>query len=86
MLCFIGVSEMIRLSLQNDGSEACNFIKKETRRNVFFCKFCIIFKNTSFIEHLRWLLLKKIPYSLLLQAIVGTTFFIKSMSTPNMNS
>ena len=31
----------------------CNFIKKETMPQVFFCEFCKIFKNTFFIEHLR---------------------------------
>ena len=34
----------------------CNFIKKETLAQVFSCEFCEIFKNTFFIEHLRWLL------------------------------
>ena len=29
----------------------------ETLAKVFFCEFCEIFKNTFFIEHLRWLLL-----------------------------
>ena len=28
------------------------FIKKETLAHVFYCKFCEIFKNTFFIEHL----------------------------------
>ena len=37
--------------------EACNFLKKETLSQVFSCKFCEIFKNTFFTEHLRWLLL-----------------------------
>ena len=32
--------------------EACNFIKKETLAQVFYCEFCEIFKNTFFIEHL----------------------------------
>ena len=32
--------------------EACNFIKKETLAQVFFCEFCEISKNTFFIEHL----------------------------------
>ena len=32
---------------------ACNFIKKETLAQVFFCEFCEISKNTFFIEHLR---------------------------------
>ena len=32
--------------------------KKRLRRRLFPCEFCEIFKNTFFIEHLRWLLLK----------------------------
>ena len=32
---------------------ACNFIKKETLVQVFFCEFCGISKNTFFTEHLR---------------------------------
>ena len=28
--------------------EACNFIKKETLAQVFFCEFCKILKNTFF--------------------------------------
>ena len=31
---------------------ACNFIKKETSTQVFSWKFCEIFKNTFFTEHL----------------------------------
>ena len=30
---------------------ACNFIKKETLAQVFFCEFCEISKNTFFTEH-----------------------------------
>ena len=37
--------------------EACNFIKKVTLAQVFFCEFCEISKNTFSSEHLRWLLL-----------------------------
>ena len=33
--------------------QACNFIKKETLVQLFSCKFCEIFKNTFFTEHLR---------------------------------
>ena len=33
-----------------------NFIKKETLAQVFSCEFYEIFKNTFFIEQLRWLL------------------------------
>ena len=33
--------------------QACNFIKKETPTQVFSCKFCEIFNNTFFTEHLR---------------------------------
>ena len=32
---------------------ACNFIKKETLAQAFFCEFCKTFKNTFFTEHLR---------------------------------
>ena len=32
--------------------EPCNFVKKETLAQVFFCEFCEIFKITSFTEHL----------------------------------
>ena len=32
---------------------ACNFIKKETPTQVFFCAICYIFKNTKLEEHLR---------------------------------
>ena len=32
--------------------EGCNFINKETLAHVFSCKFCEIFKNILFIEHL----------------------------------
>ena len=32
--------------------EFCNFIKKETPTQVFFCEFHKIFKNISFTEHL----------------------------------
>ena len=38
--------------------EACDFIEKETLTQVFSCKFCKISRNTFFIEHLWWLLLK----------------------------
>ena len=31
---------------------SCNFIKKETLAQGFFCEFCKIFKNTFFTEHL----------------------------------
>ena len=30
-----------------------SFLKEETPMQVFFCKFCEIFKNTFFTEHLR---------------------------------
>ena len=32
--------------------EACNFVKKENLAQVFFFKFCEIFTNTYFKEHL----------------------------------
>ena len=37
-----------------------NFIKKETLPQVFSCEFYEIYRNTFFIEHLRWLLLLNI--------------------------
>ena len=45
------------IKLQACRPEACNFITKETLTQVFSSKFCEIFKNTFFIEQLRWLLL-----------------------------
>ena len=43
---------------------ACNFIKKESRAEVFSCEFCAISKNILFTEHLRWLFLKIEPLHL----------------------
>ena len=42
------------------GKHLCQrlFFRKETAAQVFSCEFSEIFKNTFFIEHLRWLLLK----------------------------
>ena len=39
-------------------ASGCNFIKRETLAQAFSCEFCQIFKNTSFTEHFRWLLLE----------------------------
>ena len=47
-------------SVQKQPSEACNFIKKETPTQLFSYEFCEIFKNTIFIEHLRWLFLTSV--------------------------
>ena len=33
--------------------QACKFFTKETLTQVFYCKFCKVFKNTYFEEHLR---------------------------------
>ena len=33
-------------------ASVCNFVKKETRAQMFFREFCEIFKSTYFIEHL----------------------------------
>ena len=38
--------------------QTCNLIEKKTLAQVFSCEFCEISKNTFFIEHLWWLLLK----------------------------
>ena len=37
-----------------------NFIKKETPTQLFSCECCERFKNRLFIEHLRWLHLKRV--------------------------
>ena len=36
---------------------ACNFIKKETLAQMFYCEFCELLRTPFFIEHLWWLLL-----------------------------
>ena len=36
----------------SQNSQACNFMKKESLAQVFFCGFCEISKNTFFTEHL----------------------------------
>ena len=40
-----------------------HFIKKETLTQVLSCKSCQTFKNTFFVEHLRWLLLYNLTLS-----------------------
>ena len=35
--------------------QICNFIKNETLTQLFFYEFCEIFKNSFFMEHLRYL-------------------------------
>ena len=46
------VSFLIKLQ-----AKVCNFIKKKTLAQVFFCEFYEISKNNIYIEHLWWLLL-----------------------------
>ena len=65
--------------------EACNFNKKETlaqvfsyvdiAKIVFLCEYCETFKNTFFIEHLRWLLLVKLDPSLWNQQNFNSSYF-----------
>ena len=43
--------------LQIYRTESCNLITKENVMQLLSRKFCDIFKNSFFIEHLRWLLL-----------------------------
>ena len=38
--------------LFNKLAEACNFIKKKTLAEIFFCEYCEISKNALFTEHL----------------------------------
>ena len=47
--------------------QACNFIKNETKAQLFSSEFCKIFKNSFFIEHLRWLLLYRLCCQLLVK-------------------
>ena len=47
---FVGVSSFIKL-------QVCNLIKKEIPSQAFSSEFWEIFKNSFFIEHIRWLLL-----------------------------
>ena len=42
-----------RVSFSIKLRKACNFIKKETLAQVFFCEFCEISRNNFFTEHLR---------------------------------
>ena len=49
--------EISQNSLENTCVRVSFLIKKETLAKVFSCEFCAIFKNTFFIEQLRWLLL-----------------------------
>ena len=42
----------------------CNFIKKESPTNVFSRKFCEIFKNTGFTEHLQVTSFEQWPFSI----------------------
>ena len=47
------------LFLNTVSSDACNFIKKETLAQVFFCEIWKISKTPFSIEHLWWLLLDR---------------------------
>ena len=50
--------EFLKIHRKTSVSESYNFIKKETLAQMFSSEFWEISKNTFFIEHLRWLLLK----------------------------
>ena len=39
--------------MKMNSQKVCNFIKKETPKQAFFCEFCKIFKNTFLTEHPR---------------------------------
>ena len=57
-------------------AEAYNFNKKDTLEQVFSSEFCEISKNAFFIEHLRWLLLKREVFPL----FIGNTREKKSFN------
>ena len=42
----------------SESDKACKIIKNRLQRRCVTMKFCKLFKDTSFTEHLRWLLLK----------------------------
>ena len=50
----VRISFLIRLHV-----ESSTFIKQGNPAQVFTFKFCEVFKNSSFIEHLWWLLLER---------------------------
>ena len=47
-----GVFKISKNSLKNTCAQTCNFIKKETLAQTFFCEFCLIFKNAFSTEHM----------------------------------
>ena len=49
---------LLKIGVFENRLQACNFIKKVTLAQVFSSEFYEIFKNTLFIKHLWWLLLK----------------------------
>ena len=44
----VALKNLAKFTGKNLCLQACNFIKKELLTQVFFCKFCEIFKNTFF--------------------------------------
>ena len=50
-------NRILKSSIHPQKQKACNFVKKESLAQVFYCDFCQISKNIFFTEHLRWLLL-----------------------------
>ena len=57
---FTGKHLCQRLFFNKVAGQACNFIKKESQAQVFYCKFCQISKKAFFTKQLRLLLLKVI--------------------------
>ena len=54
----------------------CNFIKKETLRQVFSCEFCEISKNTLFLEHV-WAAASCVSYGNLNMAIAPDRYTLE---------
>ena len=66
-----------KVSVLKKSLQPCSFITKILQRNGFFCEIWEIFKNTLFIELLRWQLLAMgVPYLVKLEV----TFFIKKLN------
>ena len=56
--------------------------KKETPKQVFCCEFCQFFKNTFFIEHLRWFLILTDSDPVMVFSVrLGKLFFSCNYST-----
>ena len=59
-ICVLSQCILYWILIQKFRSQACNFIKKDFLAQVFSCEFAKFLRTPFFIEHLRWLLLKRL--------------------------